>query len=296
MPGSTVHTVGEPQRLGAKPVLRWAGSKRKQLARLRTFWSADHVRYVEPFVGSACLFFELAPTSAILGDTNAQLVEFYTVLRTDPRRLHRRLAHIPRDVASYYKWREMVPARLDKETRALRFLYLNRNCFNGIYRTNVKGEFNVPFGKKVGAYPTAIDFARCADLLKHVKLVAQDFEKTLEGVGSGDFVYLDPPYALDSRRVFRQYGPGSFKTTDVARLGKSLKRAHARGAHFLVSYADCTASRVLAREWVSVRLPIQRHVAGFADERRRAYEWLISNQPIPSGVGSKTPKRTEPRA
>lgn len=296
MSDSTVHSMEEAQRPGTKPVLRWAGSKRKQLARLRTFWSAKHVRYVEPFVGSACLFFELAPASAILGDTNAQLMEFYTVLRAAPRRLHRRLAHIPRDLASYYRWRAMPPARLDKETRALRFLFLNRNCFNGIYRTNVKGDFNVPYGQKVGAYPTSDDFVRCSDLLKKVKLVAQDFETTLEGVGSGDFVYLDPPYALDSRRVFRQYGPGSFQMSDVDRLGTTLNRAHTRGAHFLVSYADCKAARALAREWVSVRLPIQRHIAGFADERRQAYEWLISNQPIPSEVGSKTPRRTEPRA
>lgn len=270
----------EPHRR-AKPFLRWAGSKRKQLGRLGSFWSPRHVRYVEPFAGSACLFFELAPQAAVLGDNNSALIELYRVVRDEPESVFRRLCRIGRDADTYYRWRKKKPAKLDKETRAVRLLYLNRNCFNGIFRTNVKGEFNVPIGVRPGAYFSKEDFLLCARLLERATLVAGDFEKTLEHVQEGDFVYLDPPFALESRRMFRHYSKRSFQTTDVPRLGDALRRIEAAKADFLVSYADCAAARGLAKEWTAIRLPISRHVGGWRDRRRHAYEWLITNMALP---------------
>lgn len=266
--------------LRAKPFLRWAGSKRKQLARLREFWSAAHTRYVEPFAGSACLFFELAPDDAVLGDSNQQLIEVYKVVQNEPARLYRRLRRIRRDVDTYKRWRALAPEALDLETRALRFLYLNRNCFNGIYRTNVDGHFNVPMGKRPGDYFAKEDLLRCSELLKNATLVAGDFEKTLVHVREGDFVYLDPPYAVSSRRIFREYGKRVFDETDVPRFAECLTGIRQAGADFLVSYADCTSARALARRWNAVRLPVRRHIAGFVGARRNAYEWLITNLPI----------------
>jgi DNA adenine methylase len=265
-----------------KPFLRWAGSKRKQLSRLAAFWSADHKRYVEPFAGSACLFFELSPSVAVLGDSNEELIEVYHVVGEEPERLYRRLCRIRRDLATYRRWRRLKPKSLDRETRALRFLYLNRNCFNGIYRTNTAGDFNVPMGTRPGAYISKDDFLNCSTLLQRTTLIAGDFVKTLERVQSGDFVYLDPPYAVNSRRIFRQYGKKIFGTEDIPRFSESLGTIVSRGADFLVSYADCAQSRALAIQWNAVRLPVRRRVAGFAGDRREAYEWLISNRPIPS--------------
>ena len=155
-----------------KPFLRWAGSKRKQLSRLAAFWSPDHERYIEPFAGSACLFFELAPKSAVLGDTNRELIEVYRVVRDDADRLYQRLCRIRRDLPTYLRWRHLKPASLDRDTRALRFLYLNRNCFNGIYRTNMEGEFNVPMGTRLGEYFRKDDLLDCAKLLQTTTLIA----------------------------------------------------------------------------------------------------------------------------
>jgi DNA adenine methylase len=262
------------------PFLRWAGSKRKQLLRLASFWSSDHKRYVEPFAGSACLFFELAPSTAVLGDSNKELIEVYRVVGNEPERLHRRLCRIRRDLPTYRRWRQLNPKSLDRETRALRFLYLNRNCFNGIYRTNMNGDFNVPMGTRQGRYISKDDLLNCSRLLQRATLVVGDFVKTLEGVKAGDFVYLDPPYAVNSRRIFREYGKKTFDTSDIPRLSESLASIVRQGADFLVSYADCAQLRELAGEWHSVRLPIRRHVAGFAGDRKEAYEWLISNRPI----------------
>lgn len=279
VPGEMVSQVA---RAGAKPFLRWAGSKRKQLSRLVPFWNETHTRYLEPFAGSACLFFEIAPARAVLGDANKDLIEVYRVVRDEPERLYRRLCRVTRDRSTYARWRRLDPKRLDRDTRALRFLYLNRNCFNGIYRTNMEGQFNVPMGQRPGEYFSKEDLLNCSRLLKTTTLIAGDFMKTLEHVQTGDFVYLDPPYALNSRRVFKEYGKRTFDVSDVPRLMEGLSIIDATGADFLVSYADCTEARRLASTWNAIRLPIRRHVAGFTDSRRLAYEWLISNRPVSS--------------
>ena len=121
-------------------------------------------------------------------------------------------------------------------------------------------------------------------MLRKARLVAGDFEKTLAFARRGDFVYLDPPFAVSSRRVFRQYGSNSFGTSDLPRLKQALCRLDKIGADFLVSYADSSEARELAKRWSSVRLPVRRHIAGFARQRRQAYEWLISNMQAPAAL------------
>lgn len=264
-----------------RPFLRWAGSKRKLIPRLRKFWLDDKARYIEPFAGSACLFFSLGPQKAILGDNNAELINLYREVKKAPDEIHRRLVRIPRNSHTYYRWRAKNIAKLDKQTRALRFLYLNHNCFNGIYRTNSAGDFNVPFGSKLARYLTLDEFTACANALRSAKFVSGDFEKTLEDVGAGDFVYLDPPYALDTRRVFREYGEKAFNVQDVSRLATALTSISERGANFVVSYADCPQSRQLAKNWNSSKFSVRRHIAGFSDHRTSAYEWLITNMDTP---------------
>jgi len=266
--------------LRGKPFLRWAGSKRKQLARLASLWTPSHQRYVEPFAGSACLFFELAPKQAILGDHNSELIEVYRVIRDEPDRIFRRLSRIRRDLPTYRRWRRLAPQDLDPATRALRFLYLNRNCFNGIYRTSLQGNFNVPMGRSPGAYFTRDDLRNCARLLADVTLIAGDFSNTIRRVRSGDFVYLDPPFAVTSRRLYHAYGRPAFTTHDIPRFAQCLTTIVSRGADFLVSYADCAEARRLASQWHAMRLPVRRHVAGFSGNRRNAYEWLISNMTV----------------
>jgi DNA adenine methylase len=274
VPNDTSHDFLDDK---VKPFLRWAGSKRKQLSRLGAFWSDLHTGYVEPFAGSACLFFSLGPKTAILGDSNAELIDVYKVVRDEPERLYRRLSRIRRDLETYTRWRALKPKSLDVETRALRLIYLNRNCFNGIYRTNTAGHFNVPMGSKLSSYFTKEDLLRCSTLLQDVKLVRGDFSKTVEHVKRGNFVYLDPPYAVNSRRIFREYGKHVFDTSDVPRFGEALTSIDQARAEFLVSYADCREARSLARHWNAVRLPVRRNIAGFADARRNAYEWMITN-------------------
>lgn len=272
----------EQSRPARRSFLRWAGSKKKLIPRLEKFWNDGYSRYVEPFAGSACLFFAVGPEKAVLGDTNSELINVYRVLRVAPERIHRRLIAIPRERKTYYRWRTKNPRLLDSETRALRFVYLNHNCFNGIYRTNNEGQFNVPFGTKLATYLSRDEFVGCSEALTKAKLVSGDFQDTLAQVTRGDFVYLDPPYAVRSRRLFRQYGKKPFDTDDVERLAKELRRVHKLGAHFVVSYADCREARALASDWNSQKFLVQRHIAGFTDHRTRSFEWIIYNTPTPN--------------
>ncbi len=205
------------------PFLRWAGSKRKILPKLREFWRPDYRRYVEPFTGSSALFFCVTPERALLADLNESLIETYTVVRDRPDDVHRALLALPVGKRAYYRIRAQVPSRLGPFSRAVRFLYLNRFCFNGIYRTNASGGFNVPFAGG-GVIPSITQLRQCSRLLEGATLKAQDFGKTLSSTRDGDFVYLDPPYAVESRRVFREYDAKRFQRKDLERLGRHLPR------------------------------------------------------------------------
>ncbi|BBO30726.1 DNA adenine methylase [Lacipirellula parvula] len=260
------------------PLFRWAGSKRKSLPTLAEFWQPTFRRYVEPFVGSAALFFRLQPRRALLSDINKGLIEAYKVIRDQPDDLHAAVCAIPRRETTYYKIRAQRPADLTPFERAVRFVYLNRYCFNGIYRTNAKGEFNVPFAhNKPGVIPSIEQFRQCSILLSKTSLRCGDFESVLSAVREGDFVYLDPPYAVESRRIFRQYDAKEFTLEDMERLSKCLRSIDGIGASFVISYADCAEARRLLKRWKPVRHRVRRHIAGFASARRTAFELLATN-------------------
>jgi DNA adenine methylase len=262
----------------AKPFLRWAGSKRKLVKALGSYWCDTYDRYVEPFAGSACLFLDINPDKALLADKNRLLIETYEMICQKPSQIYDAVKKIPRTSNTYYKMRELSVSTLTKFDRAVRFIYLNRNCFNGIYRTNRQGKFNVPFASDgVGAFITKAEFLITAERFRKAELRAWDFGTTLRYVQKGDFVYLDPPYVVESRRVFREYSQNPFTHDDLARLHSHLEKIHKRGATFVVSYADCKESRSLGSNWNSKRMRVRRHIAGFGGARKAAYELLITN-------------------
>ena len=261
-----------------KPMFRWAGSKRKQVDRLGEFWSSKYRRYVEPFAGSACLFLHINPDCALIADKNEELIEAYRVIVESPDDVYRTMVRKKRTASTYYYWRAQNPEDLSRFDRAVRFLYLNRNCFNGIYRTNRSGRFNVPFSNdRVSRYLNKKEFMESVKRLSKAEFRAWDFGTTMRYVREGDFVYLDPPYKVDSRRVFNEYSKQPFTKNDLLRLRNHLRRIDDKGASFLASYADCKEARDLAVGWKIKRLRVRRHVAGFSDARRTAYEVLITN-------------------
>lgn len=161
---------------------------------------------------------------------------------------------------------------------AARFIFLNRFCFNGLYRTNNQGVFNVPYGgNRTGSLPSKDHLRSIADMLRNCELESRDFEATVEQAGEGDFVYLDPPFAVGNRRIFRQYGPSNFGYEDLQRLSKSLKRADSRGASFVLSYAYCKEALTEFSFWPKRKVMVRRNIAGFAESRKTAAELIISN-------------------
>jgi DNA adenine methylase len=225
------------------------------------------------------------PQKAILGDLNGELVEVYGTLRAHASRVHAQLSTRPPDSATYYHLRALRPADLTAFDRTVRFVYLNRFCFNGIFRTNRRGQFNVPFsGDKTGGLPPLASFKLAAGLLKKAKLRAGDFGRILTRTKPGQFVYLDPPYSKPSRRYRGEYGPKTFSPKDLARLKAHLIRMAARGVKFVLSYEDSAGGRKLASEgWNVRRVLVRRNVSGFAGQRRRASELIISNIDIKKG-------------
>lgn len=263
-----------------RPLLRWAGSKRQLLGRLRPYWDhARPARYVEPFAGSAALFFDIEPKAAVLGDSNTTLVQFYNALRWHSELVYELALSWKSDAAKYYEIRHQFKTERDKIRRSAMFFYLNRNCFNGIYRTNTKGEFNVPYsGSKTGGPPSWAEVEDAVQLIKRAEIRAVDYKKLLTSeVGQGDFVYLDPPYAVENRRVFVQYNAQTFGITDLIQLADTLHCIDALGAKFVLSYAVSSEALHLFKPWQITRVACQRNIAGFSDHRRRAMELMVSN-------------------
>jgi DNA adenine methylase len=261
-----------------EPIVRWAGSKRQLLPKLSAFWPKSAKRYVEPFCGSACLFFHLEPDSALLGDLNPELIMAYRVLRTNPELVCECLRRFESGPDAYYRIRAIKVHTLCEAEIAARFIYLNRYCFNGIYRTNKSGDFNVPYGAPKS--DTGIDFDRIlagAALLRRTELINGDFEATLDQVQKDDFVYLDPPYAVEDRRIFAEYHESTFKLLDLDRLNSRLQELDKMGALFVISYADSKEARKLLAPWRTQRVRARRHIAGFSNKRRFAFELMATN-------------------
>lgn len=260
------------------PFLRWAGSKRRLVPLLSSYWKPHYNRYLEPFAGSACLFFSLNASKAILGDLNGELISTYLEVkyRVDP--LLDQLSKLHRNRREYKKLRSLKPSAMNSCARAARFIYLNRYCFNGLYRTNLRGEFNVPYGgEKSGSLPSVDHLRECSKRLMKTRLVAGDFERVLVHARKGDFVYMDPPFAVRARRVFNEYHPDSFGDDDINRLRMWMEKLDAKGISFLVSYAESAEADLLANGFTRRRVSVRRNIAGFAADRADSYEILISN-------------------
>lgn len=262
------------------PILRWAGSKRQILSELRMFLPSDAKRYVEPFCGSACFFFDVQPVAAILGDINAELIGTYRTIRRSTKGVWKHYQAFRPTKNNYYRLRKLSPISLKSEKRAARFLFLNRYCFNGLFRTNKSGMFNVPYGGSTQRILTERHLASAASALRRAQLITGDFQETLSHVRRGDFVYLDPPYALNSRRIFFEYHENTFSTIDLSRLSNELRRIDYVGAWFLLSYADTHDTRRIFSEWFLKRVITRRNIAGFTSSRKRSHELLVANFPL----------------
>ncbi|HWD37964.1 MAG TPA: Dam family site-specific DNA-(adenine-N6)-methyltransferase [Fimbriimonas sp.] len=260
------------------PLVRWAGSKRQILKQLGSYWSSDFNTYHEPFCGSLSLYLSLSPSHARLSDLNSELIQTYKTTVRYHRAIGKVLASMEPNSDTYYETRRLFSAQSKKITRAAHFIYLNRLCFNGLYRTNLAGEFNVPYGGwKTPKLPGADHIRQFAKSLSRTILSCSDFEDALSFVNANDFVYLDPPYSVASVRTFKEYLPSGFAESDLIRLRKQLVRIDKLGAKFVLSYAETPEAAFLYEGFSHVTVPVKRLIAASTNARTNANEMIISN-------------------
>jgi len=223
---------------GVKPFIKWAGGKSQLLPVLQTMIPNTFNRYFEPFLGGGALFFDTGPSSAILADANEELVNCYRVVQASPKKLLLALSGLKVGEEEYYEIRALNPSRLSKIERAARFLYLNKTCFNGLYRVNKQGQFNTPFGhsKNVNLADEENLF-RASDLLQFADVRCIDYHQLLTTEAKrGDLIYLDPPYLPISKYSdFKRYTKNFFYEEDHVRLASLFKNLDRRGCKILLS-------------------------------------------------------------
>jgi DNA adenine methylase len=233
-------------------------------------------RYIEPFCGSACLFLAIRPSAAILADLNPHVIATYRAIQQDPIGVARALKAWSPTREDYLKARALTPK--NQVQAASRFLFLNRYSFNGVYRENRSGQFNVPFGgARNGQLPSLPELQTFAVSLSSAELICADFEQVICQAGEGDFLYLDPPYHYGNTRNRGEYGCGAFGSVDLNRFVDAVRSAAERGAKVLISYNKAHALQQRLVGWRLGYETVRRSVAGFTQSRENVREYLLRN-------------------
>ena len=263
-----------------KPLLRWAGSKRAALPQIAPVIPNTFNTYVEPFCGSATIFFYLEPRIAILSDQNSDLINFYLQIRKDPSLIQFIADTLPRDRDFYYRARAHLKTCHCPTERAILFFYLNRNCFNGLYRTDRQGFFNVPFAaSRTGTLPDQATCMRAAELLSHAVVLKSDFAAVVrDNLKPGTLFFLDPPYVVARRKPFTDYTAHGFSDGDLTRLLDCLEEIDDAGAMFMMTFDAQLQDRIHVRHsWRRIAVSVRRSISGFAGSRTNSAEVLLVN-------------------
>lgn len=223
----------------SRPFLKWAGGKQWLVKRGYQIAPPCYNRYIEPFMGGAAVFFSLPEIPYIITDLNPDLIDCYNAIKTDFRKVEKHLRSHQRNHCDDYYYQVRKSSPREKFIKAARFIYLNRTCWNGLYRVNLQGKFNVPRGTKNKVLLDTDNFENVAKRLSKGEILCQDFEKTLSLSGEGDFVFIDPPYTVNHNlNGFLQYNEKIFCWADQERLKEAISFAVERGAMITMMNAD----------------------------------------------------------
>lgn len=258
------------------PFLKWAGGKRWLAASSSRLFPQQYSRYFEPFLGSGAIFFSLRPKKAVLADINLDLIECYTAVRENWREVENliNIHHQNHTKDYYYKIRQAKP--IEPIARAARFIYLNRTCWNALYRVNLKGEFNVPIGTKTNVVLNSDNFEGVSNLLQHAEIYQRDFELIINDAEEGDLIFADPPYTVKHNfNGFVKYNEKMFHWDDQVRLSQSLIKANKRGCKIILTNANHPSIIELYENDFHLT-PLSRHsVIAASSSRRGLYEELV---------------------
>lgn len=226
------------QGIRGKPLIKWPGGKRTLADRIGQHFPDQFKTYYEPFFGGGALYFSTIPSKAVLSDTNADLINAYIHIRDASEALITALEKYKNTEKDYYRIRSERPD--DPIKQAARFLYLTRLSFNGIYRVNLSGDFNVPYGYKDHLASVDSEQLRKTSLaLRGAKLLVADFEAATSGAKAGDLIYFDPPYTVaHANNGFVKYNEKIFSWSDQERLARHARKLAAKGCRVIISNAD----------------------------------------------------------
>ncbi len=267
------------------PIVKWAGGKTKLLDELLGRTPSSYRRYFEPFVGGGALFFRLAPDDAVLNDRNADLITTYRCIAWNVEAVIKRLqAHkAQHGETHYYQVRERFNDRSRKSSdieRAATFIYLNKTCYNGLYRVNQGGDFNVPMGRYTD--PPICDAPRlraASRVLQQADLRSGHYADAVDGARSGDLVYFDPPYHPVSETAnFTSYTTDCFDENDQRQLADVTRLLDARGCTVMVSNSDTPFIRALYRDFTITRVTCARAINSNAASRGAVNEVIVTNR------------------
>lgn len=270
----------EPQfeKISTKPFLKWVGGKSQLLEELKKYVPRVFNRYIEPFVGGGALLFDLAPKRAIINDANEELMNTYAVLRDYVDDLIDELSKYIYANDFYYKMRAKDPKNLSSIERAARMIYLNKTCFNGIYRVNKRGEFNVPIGRYSNPTICNVERLRAAHLaLQNVIVECDDYMKVLlKHADKGDFIYIDPPYhPVGKHSDFKRYTKDFFYKEDQIALRKEILELKSRGCFVIASNSYCDFILDLYKDFDVKVVHARRYVNKIASRRGNVKEVII---------------------
>jgi DNA adenine methylase len=274
-------------RATAAPVLKWAGGKRQIVKQIVERLPERIATYYEPFVGGGAVFFELYNQKrferAVLGDKNPELVNVYRALQEDVTGVIRALKKLKEQHSEehYYQVRATIPR--SETARAARVLYLNKTGFNGLYRVNRSGQFNVPFGRY--DEPKIVNEPRlraAADALAHVEIVNEDFEVLAKKARPGDAVYFDPPYLpVSATAAFAEYYADPFGIDAHRRLARAFDSLSKRGVAAVLSNSDTPVTRGLFEKHQLQIVSVRRAINSVATRRGGVGEILVTAQSMP---------------
>jgi DNA adenine methylase len=268
----------------ARPFIKWAGGKSQLLRHLRSHIPKRYGRYWEPFIGGGALFFSVAPQSAVICDVNEELISTYEVVRDSVEDLICELQSHTYDSEHFYSvrsWdRDEGFGTLSPVRRAGRFIYLNKTCFNGLYRVNSKGHFNVPCGKYTNPRVVDADNLRwCSEALQRADIRLASYLSIEPEVQVGDFVYFDPPYMpVSATASFTSYTKEGFNFEDQVALRDLCQRLVDKGAHICVSNSASPFVESLYQGFRINTVDATRAINSKADKRGTVQELIITNQ------------------
>lgn len=267
------------------PVLKWVGGKRQLLPELRKRLPKGITQYVEPFVGGGALFFDRQPACAILNDSNTELINVYCQIRDSLDELIARLQHMDNKPEEYYRIRQQDRdgglATLSSVERAARIIYLNKTCYNGLFRVNSHGEFNSPFGYYKN--PNIVNepvLRAVSTYLANRKLVFRcgDYSSALKSLRKGAFVYLDPPYdPVSSSASFTGYTQSGFDADEQARLCEVCKSLNRRNIKFMLSNSDTERINTLYKDFIIDKVAAKRSINSDGNGRGEIMEVIVRN-------------------